>query len=478
MGLVGVGVVLALATATAVSVHSLFLARGRNRLDRDHVVTVPVRRTDLNVHMRTGGQVESTERTVIECALENIEYRTRGVSRSVGGASTILEVIPEGTLVKKGDVLCVMDASEYEELVRTQLINVDRARADYKQAELNLQVARIAVGEYRDGIMAQMRKDLRGQIALAESDQERAENRLVWSKRMLEKGYLPKSQVTAEEFSLSKLSLNLKKGRTALEMFEKWHAPLYLKILNSDVLTAESMFDHQVRRLQRFEERLAYYQRQVDSCTIRAPHDGYVIYFTDDRRRDVLIEPGMMVRQRQKLFYLPDLSQMEVSAMLHESVAHEVRTGMRARVKVEALPDRVVEGHVEQIAQLPTQNLFNDVRYFVGTVRLDTIPKGLMPGMSAEVDITTVHKPEVLVIPVEALAVEGGQDVCYVARESGIERREVRIGQVTSELLEVTRGLDEGEEVVMDPSHTFNPVATAPADESPADSQPSLGAGE
>jgi HlyD family secretion protein len=478
MGLIGVGVLLALATVTAVTVPSLSLTGWRGRSGRENLVTAPVRRTDLNVRLRTGGRVESTDRTVIECSLENVEYRIKGQSMMTGGASTVLEVVPEGTLVKKGDVLCVFDASDYEELVRQQQMNVDRARADFRTAELTLDVSRMAVGEYRDGLMAQKLKELNGQIALAQADWERAVDRLAWSKRLLAKGYLPKSQVSTEEFNLSRQTLSLKQGRTSLRMFETFSAPIYMKILNTDVLAAESMLGYQTRRLQRSEERLAYYKRQVEYCTIRAPHDGYLIYVTDEHGRDIHIEPGTIVRQRQKLFYLPDLARMEVNAMLHESVVNEVRPGMRAQVRVEALPSHVLEGHLTSVAQLPTQNFFSDVKYFIGVVQLDSVPRGLMPGMSAEVDINTVRKPDVLVIPPEALAVEQGQDVCYVAHESGVERRTVKIGQVTGDLLEVTQGLDEGERVVIDPSHADEPVASAPVADSPGDDQPAIGDAE
>jgi HlyD family secretion protein len=474
MGLVGVGVVLALAGVSAVAVPALGWLRSQATADRAHLATVPVRRTDLDVRMRTGGRVDSAERTTIECALENIEYRTRGGGMSVGGASTLLEVLPEGTLVKKGDVLAVMDASDYEELVRQQLINVERVRADYRQAELNQQVARMAVGEYRDGLLQQNLETLKGQLALTASTRERAADRLEWSRRMFQKGYLSKGQLTTEEFNLANLSLQLTKGRTALRLFESFSAPIYLKILDSDVMSADSMLSFQARRLQRSEERLDYYKRMVESCTLRAPHDGYLIYYYDERGRDIRIEAGMTVRQRQKLFYLPDLSKMEVAAMIHESVVKDVQPGMRAHVQVEALPNQALEGHVESIAQLPMQNFFSDVRYFVGTIRLDTVPKGLLPGMTAEVNVTTLHKPDVLVIPSEALAVEQGHDVCYVAHDSGVERREVKIGQATRELLEVTSGLEEGEEVVLDPANAFNPVASAPAEDA-GDAAPVVG---
>ena len=68
-----------------------------------------------------------------------------------GGSSTILSLLPEGSTVKKGDVLCTLDSSAYEEMLRQQQIVLERAQAELRQAELELDVARLAVGESKMG---------------------------------------------------------------------------------------------------------------------------------------------------------------------------------------------------------------------------------------------------------------------------------------------------------------------------------------
>ncbi|MFO0953886.1 MAG: efflux RND transporter periplasmic adaptor subunit [Isosphaeraceae bacterium] len=463
------GVIVSLALGTIAAIRPWVFSAWTSRQSAVRYATSPVRRVDLNVTMTTGGRVESYEKTIVECQIENVDVRVRGYGTSMGGSTTILSVVPDGSTVKKGDVLCVLDSSLYEELVRLQQMNVDRARADLRQADLNLEVARTAVEEYKDGIMAQTLKNLRGRIALSESDVERATDRLEWSRKMVTKGYLSQSQVLTEEFGLKRLDLSLRQGKTALRMFEQFNAPKYLKILDSEVKMAEAVQNYQQRRVQRFEERLDHYKKQVAYCTIRAPHDGFVIYYNEDNR-DVRIEPGLTVRQKQKLFYLPDLGRMEVDAMLHESVVKDVRPGMRAKVRVEGLPNREMEGHVESVTQLPTQHWYSDVKYFVGIVKLDSVPRGLRPGMTAEVELVTARKSDVLAMPAEALAVEDGRSVCYIAHENGLERREIKLGKASKDLIEVTEGLDEGETVVLEPSQVTGSVEVAEAPAAPEDS--------
>src|SRR5712692_8913333 len=65
-----------------------------------------VSRTDLNPIVNAPGRLESSKRTVIRCELENITGS--GSSASASGASTMITVLPEGTPVKKGDVLATL----------------------------------------------------------------------------------------------------------------------------------------------------------------------------------------------------------------------------------------------------------------------------------------------------------------------------------------------------------------------------------
>ena len=89
--------------------------------------TTGVRRADLFPTRLASGRVESGKRTIVECQLENIAVGVRGQRLAAGGASVLLSVIPEGTVVKHGDVLAVLDSSDYEEFLRLQRITLERS---------------------------------------------------------------------------------------------------------------------------------------------------------------------------------------------------------------------------------------------------------------------------------------------------------------------------------------------------------------
>jgi HlyD family secretion protein len=429
----------------------LVRVRGRARTSAvERYLTTSVRRADLFPKLTASGRVESSKRTIIECDLENVAVGVRGQRLAAGGAAILLSVVPEGTTVKRGDVLAVIDSSDYEELLRIQEMAVERAAADHVQASLDLEIAKLAVREFEEGTLHETIEDFEGRILLARSELERVKDRVAWARRMKEKGYIPAAAATAEDFKREQTALALFQQESAYDLFTKYTAPKTMKVLRGSVAAADLTLSYQTLRLSRHRQRHALLKSQVEHCTIRAPHDGFVIY-ANNADRQVFIEPGMSVRQRQQLFFLPDLTQMEVVAQIHESIVERVRPSMRAHVQFEGIDNQSAEGRVTSIAPMTVFNWRTDVGYFEGIVKLDNVPEGLKPGMSAEVEIAMPRRENVLAIPTEAILIDHGYDICFVVHEDSVERRQVKLGNTTSDLVEVTQGLEAGEEVVLNP---------------------------
>ena len=418
----------------------------------------PVSRVDFRTRVTASGRVESHVKTIISCQLEQLRVYSEGQSVSSNENAVVIEVIPEGKRVKKGDILCRLDSYEYVEMVRTQAIKTEQATAALEQAQLNLDVAKLAVEEYRQGLLEQSVQMMEGQIKLAQSDVARAADRLRWTADMLVKGYVPIAQKATAERNLAEGKLKLLTGRANLDNFRRFGNPRTLKELESEVEKRIYEVKANTQRVTRYTERLAHYRQMVDFCTIRSPHAGIVIYASKRRRNSERLEAGVEVHEKQKLFYLPDLSDMEVVTYLHETVARQVTAGMPAVVKIEGLGNQALPGRVVSLGVLPVSSpvwtTSDEVKYFLATIKLNEVPADLLPGMSAEVEvkINGDREEKTLAVPTEAVAYEEGQDICYVAGADGIERREITLGRSTRSLLEVTQGLAEGEEVVINPN--------------------------
>jgi HlyD family secretion protein len=430
-----------------------FVLTRRSQPTWEGVPRAAVRRVSFDACLTAGGVAQCPRQTVVKCQLENLQIKSKGSSYFAGGASTILDIIANGTTVKEGDVLCTLDPSEYEELAHPQTIRVEQHRAEMVQTEKALQSAELALREYREGLFAQDIQEMQGRLALAESQMKRAADRLAWSERMAGKGYTSLMQVANDREVLLRSTAQWRQAQADLDTYRRHTAPKIILSLEAEVVKARRMFDHEASDFRKSQAQLAHYRALIERCTIRVPHDGFAIYANgsfreqDERWR---IEPGASVRQGQELFYLPDLSRMEVVAMLHDTVVDRVRRGMPARVRVEGMREVALEGHVKSVASLPSPS-FNDVPYYACLIALDVTPPGLLPGISAEVEVRTGLCRDVLAVPPEAVSVDHDRNVCYVIGPSGLERREITPGLSSPNLIEVTDGLNEGEFVALNP---------------------------
>jgi HlyD family secretion protein len=297
---------------------------------------------------------------------------------------------------------------------------------------------------------------MEGNLAMARSTLSNAMQRLEWTKMMSKKGYISVAAIETDKQTVTTSSLALQKQLGSYDLFMRFTKPKTQKSLQGDVTSAQTSLDNEYVRLQRQLERLETLKKQLERCTIRAPHDGILYYKKPSGSRDSItgpIEEGLAVRQKQELFFLPDLNDMEIQMALNETVLNRITVGMRGKARFEALPDVVLEGEVTMINQIPVKQTDRgeDVKYFWGTLKLDRSAKGLTPGMTAQVELALEHRPNVLVVPHQAVVSEQNRRVCFVPRGDHLERREVKMGHGTPDWIEITEGLSEGEEVALNP---------------------------
>lgn len=195
---------------------------------------------------------------------------------------------------------------------------------------------------------------------------------------------------------------------------------------------------------------LAQAKAELEKSVVRAPTAGFVvlheIFQGNAKRRP---RAGDAIWQGQPILYLPDLSSMIVKTRVREEDLHKVRPGLAATVRVDAYPDATFAGKVESIGALameaPGANAAG--KYFQLTLALDKGDARLRPGMTARVEVVSERVKDALVIPVPALFFEGSKSVAYVFDGRSLAVRAVAVGRRSDDLLEVTSGLAEGEQV-------------------------------
>lgn len=414
------------------------------------------RRIDLETSLVVGGELQPAKEVFVSCQVEDLARE---------GGALIVSMIDNGAHVKKGDELCRLDSSALEEVARQQEIRLVEAQSTWNQARLALEVAQTALREYADGKVITQTKEYEGKIALAESDGKRQEDRLIWTEAMREKGYVSQGQVLSDRQVLEQSRHDLRKTRGELDLFLRLTIPKEVAGFEKEIRVAEKNLEVESKRLKHEEERLANCRKQIGNCVVRAPSDGVAIHAKYGGWWSPPLQPGERVYQEQRLFMLPDLSQMEVEISIHETMGPRVQVGMSAKVRIASIPDRVLSAKVVKMDRYPVQNEMewdDTLKHYVARVRLDQTPPRILPMMSAVVEIDTGRVENALVIPVEAMSVVDGHRFCRVLAPGGrVANRPIAVRNSTPQLLEVIDGLAEGDRVLMAgavvPSSSYEP---------------------
>ena len=120
-----------------------------------------------------------------------------------------MEIVPEGTVVQKGDFLVRLDDAVLQKDLLTKRISVHRARAALVKAKAGVEAAELALDEYLSGSFRQEEEQMENAEFVARENLRRAEEYLAYSKKLATKGYLPEAQLEADQFAVEKAPKNL-----------------------------------------------------------------------------------------------------------------------------------------------------------------------------------------------------------------------------------------------------------------------------
>ncbi|MDR1356447.1 MAG: efflux RND transporter periplasmic adaptor subunit [Tannerellaceae bacterium] len=216
-------------------------------------------------------------------------------------------------------------------------------------------------------------------------------------------------------------------------------------------------------------------RRNLEYATITSPIDGVVI--------NRAVEEGQTVAagfSTPTLFTIAnDLRQMRVIADVDEADIGQVEDGQNVEFSVDAYPNDVFEGKVTQV-RLEATVTSNVVTYEVVISAYNPDLK-LKPGLTANVIIYTLERPGILTIPSKALRfvpdeetlkamklsiaetdsrAPQGKKIVWQKVGSILQPKVVTTGVSSLNMTEVTEGLSEGEEIILELS---SPIVNAPA---------------
>ena len=160
----------------------------------------------------------------------------------------------------------------------------------------------------------------------------------------------------------------------------------------------------------------------------------------------VYVDLGARVTPQTPIALIVDMDNIRVKIDIIEKDIPKVRKGQKAQIKVDAYPEKVFTGKVWKISPVV------DLESRTAPVEiLIPNPKHLLePGMFARVEIITREHKDTLVVPPKAVLEREGKRTVFIVEESRALLKEVETGLNNENNIEIVKGLNEGEEVIIE----------------------------
>tara|TARA_B110000438_G_scaffold298489_1_gene346848 strand:- start:1766 stop:3229 length:1464 start_codon:yes stop_codon:yes gene_type:complete len=413
------------------------------------------------------------------------------IKSELEGESQVLYLVDEGTSVVKGDLVAELDASKLVERRIEQVITSEAATANYvnaqqeysiqesqnksdiAKAELALSFAKIDLEKYIEGDWPQQLQGADESIELAKEELAQAQDKLEWSIKLSEKGFLTRTELESDQLQHNRMTIMLQQQLRAKNLLEEYDNPKQLEMLKSAVVEADSELARVKLQAQAYivnketariaarsrskleDEKLLKFESQISKAKLYAPDDGIIVYArAQGRRSEEIIEEGTMVRERQELLSIPKRGGMMAEISLHESVLKKVAEGQECRVVVDALPGVTLKGQVEFVALLPDKGSWwanPNLRLFPTRVSIEGDEQNVASGMSCSVEIIVAELEDVVYMPLQSAFVRDDKTVCFI---DGIAV-EVELGLSNEKWVEVVSGVNAGDIVALSPPDDF-----------------------
>ena len=436
-------------------------------------------RGPLVVDLSEDGEIKPSEQLILKSEVE--------------GRHSILYIIPEGTMVRKGDLLVELDvATTVDEKVNQEIavtnaasalemkredleIARNQAASDIELAEQDLAFAREDLVKYEEGEYPNKLDETKGAVTLAEQELEQAKEKYEWSKKLHAEDFLSESELKGDELSWRHKELSLATARGNLSLLETYTHKRELAKLQSDVRQKEAALDRVRRKaassilqeesalrakeadFNRQAQKLEKLEQQIAKAKIYAPMDGQVIYSTSNQRPWENNEPlkeGVEVWERRDLIILPTADTFIASTVVRESALKGLSAGMPVRVTCDAVPGKVFSGTLSRIAPMPDNGrrwMNPDIKEYPAEVRIDGGVGELKNGLGCRVRIILAEYEDAVSVPVQCVVRAGGRPFVWVRTPRGPERRAVETGLDNNRFVRILSGLEGGEEVLLVP---------------------------
>lgn len=382
-----------------------YLAYRGTRKDNSADILGDVKKGQFKLEIETTGELEAKNSVKIQGPQQLRNFQIWQV--------TIQDIIPEGSVVKKGDWVATLDRSQFQDKFNAKQIELDKATSKFVQTQLD---TTLQMRQSRDELINLKYGVEEKQIILDQSKFE------------------PPATIKQNEINLEKAqraydqaleNYKIKKNQNVEKMRE----------VGAELRKVQGEMDGMVKVMQMFN--------------VTAPEDGMVIYEKGWDGRP--IKAGSQIQMWEPtVATLPDLTKMRSKTYVNEVDVRKIKTGQRVDVGLDAFPDKRLTGAVTQVANVGEQRPNSDAKVFEVMVEIDGTDPSLRPSMTTSNKIIAQVIEDAVYVSLESLHSEN-DSVTYVFKQNGLNvvKQEVQVGETNSNDAVIKLGLAAGDKIYL-----------------------------
>lgn len=198
-------------------------------------------------------------------------------------------------------------------------------------------------------------------------------------------------------------------------------------------------------RIRQAAAKIQQARQALQALSVTAPHDGVLILKRDWRGEPTRV--GDNVWNGQPLAEIPDLSAMQAEVYVLEADAGGLKPGRPAALVVESAPEVTYPARIARVDSLAKPRIpGSPVQYFAVTLELArTDPRVMKPGQRVKATLLLEERRGALLVPRQAVFDREGRSVVFKKGPRGFAPAEVKLGPSTMGRVVIESGLAAGD---------------------------------
>lgn len=436
-----------------------------------------------SVRLRQRGQVTVQTTTAVRGPLASrvtasgeIKPRTYTNLAANAQGRIVALMVAEGQYVHKGQVVAKIESVQAEADLDAQRANVASAEADAASAEVGLKLQ-----QDNKAIQEAAIARTRAQMELSRTNFNRVAE--LWEAQVIARQEYDQRKA---EFEQQQASLR--------------EAELRLKQMDTQIEQTRAQINSSQRRVAQARAQMNRVADVLEKFDVIAPLDGVVTNLPV--RIGETVVPGVQNSAASAVMTIADMSLITAEVKVDETDIVTLKLGQVAEITIDAVPDQIFTGRVIEIgntailrstgAVASNNTSSNEAKDFKVVIALDNPPAQVRPGLSCTAKITVATRDDVVKIPIQALTVRQKGDLeqaaleaaakgvklaekdtrgpidlaaqesrreevvgVFVIKNGVAEFRPVDTGITGATEIEIPRGLEAGDEIMVGPYQTI-----------------------